>query len=71
MAGARDGYGVWPISQEEGSMAKRTTHRSTSGKKLYAERDKEGKFSDIQTYKRAHSSDIKRKSAAEKKAKKK
>ncbi|HVY43652.1 MAG TPA: hypothetical protein VG966_11520 [Hyphomicrobiaceae bacterium] len=47
-------------------MAKRTTHRSTAGKKLYAVRDKEGKFKDIQTYERAHRQDIKRKSKAEK-----
>jgi len=47
--------------------AKRTTHRSSKGTKLYAVRDKEGKFKDIQTYKKAHSSDIKRKSKAEKK----
>lgn len=33
--------------------AKRTTHRSTAGKKLYAVRDKAGKFEDIQTYERA------------------
>ena len=46
-------------------MAKRTTHRSTKGTKLYAVRDKTGKFKDIQTYKRAHGSDIKRKSKAE------
>jgi hypothetical protein len=46
-------------------MAKRTTHRSSKGTKLYAVRDKEGKFKDIQTYKRAHSQDIKRKSKAE------
>ena len=46
---------------------KRTTHRSSRGKKLYAVRDKKGKFKDIQTYKRAHGSDIKRKSKAEKK----
>lgn len=53
--------------------AKRTTHRSTAGKKLYAVRDSEGKFKDIQTYKKAHGQDIKRKSKAEtaKKAKKK
>ena len=43
-------------------MAKRTTHRSTSGTKLYAVRDKKGRFVDIQTYKRAHSQDMKRKS---------
>jgi hypothetical protein len=53
--------------------AKRTTHRSSAGKKLYAVRDDEGKFKDIQTYKKAHGQDIKRKSKAEtaKKAKKK
>jgi hypothetical protein len=49
--------------------AKRTTHRSTKGKKLYAVRDTEGKFKDIQTYKRAHGQDIKRKSKAETTAK--
>jgi uncharacterized protein YjhX (UPF0386 family) len=52
-------------------MAKRTTHRSSKGTKLYAVRDKSGKFKDIQTYKRAHSADIKRKSKAEKAAKSK
>ena len=49
--------------------AKRTTHRSRSGKKLYAVRDASGRFKDIQTYERAHGQDIKRGSAAEKKAK--
>jgi uncharacterized protein YjhX (UPF0386 family) len=47
-------------------MAKRTTHKSASGKKLYAVRDKEGKFKDIQSYKRAHGQDIKRKAKKEK-----
>jgi hypothetical protein len=48
-------------------MAKstRTTLRSSSGKKLYAVRDKKGKFKDIQSYKRAHGQDIKRHSRAE------
>lgn len=46
--------------------AKRTTHRSTAGKKLYAVRDKKGQFKDIQTYERAHGQDIKRKSKKEK-----
>ena len=46
-------------------MAKRTTMRSSKGTKLYAVRDKEGKFKDIQTYKRAHGADVKRKSKAE------
>jgi hypothetical protein len=51
---------------KETIMAKRTTLRSSKGTKLYAVRDKEGKFEDIQTYKRAHGQDIKRKSKAEK-----
>ena len=46
---------------------KRTTHRSTSGKKLYAVRDAKGRFKDIQTYERAHRADMARKSSAEKK----
>ena len=46
-------------------MAERTTHRSASGKKLYAVRDKKGRFKDIQTYKRAHGADLKRKSKKE------
>jgi hypothetical protein len=46
-------------------MAKRTTMRSSKGTKLYAKRDKEGKFKDIQTYKRAHGQDIKRKAKTE------
>jgi hypothetical protein len=53
---------------EEVSMAKgrRTTHRSSSGKKLYAVRDAKGRFKDIQTYERAHRADLKRKSKKEK-----
>lgn len=47
-------------------MATRTTHRSSSGKKLYAVRDKKGRFKDIQSYKRAHSQDMQRKSRKEK-----
>ena len=46
-------------------MAKRTTHRSSKGTKLYAVRDAKGRFKDIQTYKRAHGQDIKRSSKAE------
>ena len=49
----------------------RTTMRSSRGKKLYAKRDKKGRFKDIQSYKRAHGSDVKRKSKAERSAKKK
>ncbi len=48
------------------AKAKRTTHRSSKGTKLYAKRDKSGKFKDIQTYKRAHTADMKRKSKKEK-----
>jgi hypothetical protein len=60
-------------SLEETMPTKRTTLRSSAGKKLYAVRDSEGKFKDIQSYKKAHGQDIKRKSKAEaaKKAKKK
>ena len=47
-------------------MAKRTTHRSVAGKKLYAVRDKSGKFKDIQTYERAHRADLRKKSTSEK-----
>jgi hypothetical protein len=54
-----------PESGGHKAMAKRTTMRSSKGTKLYAVRDEEGKFEDIQTYKRAHGQDIKRKSAAE------
>lgn len=50
---------------------KRTTHKSASGKKLYAVRDKSGQFKDIQTYKKAQGADIKRSSKAEAKSKKK
>ena len=50
-------------------MARRTTHRSRSGKKLYAVRDASGRFKDIQTYERAHGQDLKRKSSAEGKGK--
>jgi hypothetical protein len=39
--------------------------RSSKGKKLYAVRDAKGRFKDIQSYKKAHGADIKRKSKAE------
>jgi len=45
---------------------KRTTHRSSAGKKLYAVRDAQGRFKDIQTYERAHRADLAKKSKAEK-----
>jgi hypothetical protein len=47
------------------AKARRTTHRSSAGKKLYAVRDRTGKFKDIQTYERAHRADLARKSKAE------
>ncbi len=46
-------------------VTRRTTMRSRSGTKLYAVRDEEGKFKDIQTYKRAHTADMRHKSKAE------
>ena len=46
-------------------MTERTTHRSKDGDKLYAVRDKQGRFQDIQTYKRAHGQDVKRTSKEE------
>ena len=49
---------------------RRTTMRSRTGTKLYAVRDAQGKFKDIQTYKRAHGQDIKRSSKAERAKKK-
>jgi hypothetical protein len=52
-------------------MAKRTTHRSVAGKKLYAVRDSKGRFKDIQTYERAHRADLAKASKTEKTARKK
>lgn len=48
------------------AKARRTTHRSVTGKKLYAVRDAHGRFKDIQTYERAHRADLRTKSKAEK-----
>jgi hypothetical protein len=44
---------------------KRTEIRSKSGKLLYAVRDAKGEFTDIQTYKRAHTDDIAHKCKSE------
>jgi hypothetical protein len=44
---------------------KRTVMRSSKGTKLYAVRDANGRFKDIQSYKKSHAMDIKRKSKAE------
>lgn len=49
-------------------VTRRTTMRSSTGTKLYAVRDESGKFEDIQTYKRAHTADMRHKSTAEKEA---
>jgi hypothetical protein len=48
------------------AKARRTTHRSSTGKKLYAVRDSKGRFKDIQTYARAHAADMRRKGKKEK-----
>jgi len=47
------------------AKAKRTTHRSSKGKKLYAVRDASGKFKDIQSYERAHRADLAKTAKAE------
>jgi hypothetical protein len=47
------------------SKARRTTHRSSTDTKLYAVRDAQGRFKDIQTYKRAHGADLKRRAKPE------
>ena len=47
------------------AKARRTTHRSSKGKKLYAVRDAGGRFKDIQTYERAHRADLAKTSKAE------
>ena len=44
---------------------KRTTLYSSKGKKLYAVRNADGSFKDIQQYSRAHAMDIKRDAKAE------
>jgi hypothetical protein len=55
-----------PAGGDAMATVRRTTHRSVSGKKLYAVRDAQGKFKDIQTYERAHRMDLKKKSKKEK-----
>jgi hypothetical protein len=49
------------------TKSKRTTMRRSNGTKEYVVRDSKGRFKDVQSYKRAHGSDIKRRSKAEKK----
>jgi hypothetical protein len=50
------------------AKARRTTHRSKAGKKLYAVRDAQGRFKDIQTFERAHRADLAKTSTSERKA---
>jgi hypothetical protein len=57
--------GTHRSEEEEMAQARRTTHRSRSGKKLYAVRDANGRFKDIQTYERAHRADLAKTSKAE------
>ena len=45
--------------------ARRTTMYSSKGTKLYAVRSADGQFKDIQTYKRAHTADMRSTSKAE------
>ena len=52
------------------AKARRTTHRSSKGTKLYAVRDTTGRFKDIQTYERAHRADLAKTSKTEKTARK-
>jgi len=44
-----------------GKTIKRTIIRSSKGKKLYAKRNKKGRFIDIQQYKKAHAADLRKK----------
>jgi hypothetical protein len=57
-AGSAPGTPRTRQEQETDMPAKRTTHRSSKGTKLYAVRAKDGTFKDIQTYKRAHAADL-------------
>lgn len=55
-----------PRAARETRMAtRRTTLYSSAGKKLYAVRNADGTFKDIQTYQRAHAADMRHKSKAE------
>ena len=58
------------MAAKKRATKKRTTLRSPAGKKLYAERAKTGEFEDVQQFKRAHGSDVKRVSKAETAARK-
>lgn len=54
------------MAKKAAKKARRTTHRSGTGKKLYAVRKADGTFKDIQTYQRAHAADLRTMSKAEK-----
>lgn len=56
---------------KKAKKARRTTHRSSAGKKLYAVRTADGQFKDIQTYERSHRADLAKTSKAEAAGKKK
>ncbi len=58
--------GAKKAAKKTKKKARRTTHRSGTGKKLYAVRKADGTFKDIQTYQRAHAADLRQTSAAEK-----
>ena len=58
------------MAAKKRATKKRTTHRSPAGNKVYAKRTKTGRFEDVQSYKRAHGSDVKRVSKAETAARK-
>ncbi|MBY0263201.1 MAG: hypothetical protein K2Q20_12705 [Phycisphaerales bacterium] len=57
-----------PAKKAAKKTAKRTVMYSSAGKKLYAKRDADGKFNDIQQYSRAHAADLRAKSKAEQQA---
>jgi hypothetical protein len=53
------------MAAKKKKTVRRTTLRSSKGTKLYAVRNADGTFKDIQTYKRAHSADLRKTSKAE------
>jgi hypothetical protein len=53
------------VATKKKAKKTRTTLRSSAGTKLYAVRNADGTFNDIQSFKRAHGQDIKRTSKAE------
>ena len=53
------------MAEAKKKTGRRTTLRSSTGTKLYAVRNADGTFKDIQTYQRAHSADLRKTSKAE------